>query len=127
LDKNSKDVAAGIREKIAGFEKDFNAVAGVLFATQEFAKTASIVADLRLQVRKAIEDHMARQLERFNLPSRDDIAALGERMMNIDDRLIRVEEMLQELLPRTKRSTSGRPPRTKKKKTSKAAASNTGS
>ncbi len=72
-------------------------------------------------MRKAMEEHMGRQLERFNMPSRDDIAALGERMMNIDDRLIRVEEMLQKMVPGKSQSIGKRPPRTKKKRASRSA------
>jgi len=119
--KPSRNSGPGLRDKIAALEQDFNSVASALLGTEEFAKTAAVIADLRLQLRKAIEDQMGRQLERFNMPSRDDIAALGERMMSIDERLIRVEEMLQGMAPKGDNANTSRPPRTKKKPVSKRA------
>ena len=95
-------------------EKEFNLIATALMGTEEFSRTATVVSGLQMRLQKAMEAHMARQLARLNMPSKDDITALGERMMSIDDRLIRVEEMLERIAPRKTESTSNRPPRTKK-------------
>ncbi len=42
---------------------------------------------------------MARQLAMFNMPSREDIEALGERLISMDDRLVRIEETLKRMAP----------------------------
>jgi hypothetical protein len=114
--RNSKDSQDGFREAIAILEQEFNSIATTLMGTEEFGRTATVVSNLQLRLQKALENHMARQLQRFNLPSRDDITALGERMMNIDDRLVRVEEMLSRMAPKDSKSRAKRPPRTKKPK-----------
>ena len=88
--------------------------------TEEFARTANAASNVQLRLQKGMNNHMARQLAMFNMPSREDIAALGERMMTIDDRLVRIEEMLRHIVPIEARgkSASG-PPRTKKPRTKK--------
>ncbi len=91
--------------------------------TEEFARTANIANTMHLRVQKGMSDHMARQLAMFNMPSREDINALGERMMMMDDRLVRIEEALRRLTPpESVVSTAGKPPRTKKPRTKKAPA-----
>jgi len=113
-DGNSKDARDGISETIAMLEKEFNSIATALMGTEEFSRTATVVSGLQMRLQKAMESHMARQLGRLNMPSKDDISALGERMMSIDDRLIRVEEMLERIAPAKQEQASDRPPRTKK-------------
>ena len=69
---------------------------------------------------------MARQLAMFNMPSREDVEQLGERLLTMDDRLVRIEEMLKRLDAGTvEAARKPMPPRTKKpaaKTTKKAAA-----
>ena len=57
---------------------------------------------------------MGRQLELYNMPSREDITALGERIMEMETRLIRIEDMLQQALPTPQSEKRSGPPRTKK-------------
>ncbi len=112
--ENASESRDGLREAIATLEKEFNAISTALLGTEEFARTAMLISNVRTQLQKALGNHMARQLERLNMPSRDDIAALGERMMSIDDRLIRVEEILRQVHATETAPLSNRPPRTKK-------------
>ena len=82
------------------------------------------MANLRLQLGSLMQEHMSRQLARLNMPSRDDIAALGKRMMEVDERLIRIEDKLQNMEPRNEMrdqsQTRKRPPRTKRPDTKKS-------
>ena len=82
--------------------------------TEEFAKTANVASNVQMRLQKGVNNHMARQLALFNMPSREDITALGERMMTIDDRLVRIESMLQRMAPQAAPDKAARPPRTKK-------------
>lgn len=82
--------------------------------TEEFANAANLASNMHLRVQKGVGDHMARQLAYFNMPSREDVASLGERLISIDDRLARVEALLARLAPPEKKTAAGRPPRTKK-------------
>jgi hypothetical protein len=83
--------------------------------TEEFAGAANAASNLQLRLKKGMSDHMARQLALFNMPSREDIAAIGERLMGIDERLGRVEALLGRMAPPVRKARSG-PPRTKKPK-----------
>ncbi|MEL6363713.1 MAG: hypothetical protein AAFR11_02600 [Pseudomonadota bacterium] len=82
--------------------------------TEEFAKTANAASAVQMRVQKGVNSHMARQLAMFNMPSREDINALAERVMTMDERLVRIEAMLQRIAPVAPEPNSARPPRTKK-------------
>lgn len=83
--------------------------------TEEFAGAANLASKLQLRAQKGMNDHMARQLAFFNMPSREDIALIGERLLSMDDRLVRIEATLARLAgPAPQPSGAARPPRTKK-------------
>lgn len=116
-----KDPGHSIREAIATLEERVDTIAGALMGTEEFARTANIANTMQLRVQKGVNDHMSRQLAMFNMPSREDINALGERVMVMDDRLVRIEEMLRRLTPVDAATVQrAKPPRTKKPRTKKA-------
>ncbi|MBY0422627.1 MAG: hypothetical protein K2Q06_10005 [Parvularculaceae bacterium] len=76
---------------------------------------------MRARAQKGLNDHWARQLAFFNMPSREDIEAIGDRLMSMDARLARMEEALARLAgPAAKPVRSG-PARTKKPPTKPAA------
>ena len=97
-------------------------IATTLMGTEEFAKTANLASNVQLRLQQGMNNHMARQLALFNMPSREDIALLGERMMTIDDRLVRIEELLRQMAPPEAKAPPAGPPRTKKPPTRKKAA-----
>jgi len=111
--QGAKDTADTIREAISDLESQVDSITTALFGTEEFARTANIASNLQLRMQKGMSNHMARQLAMFNMPSREDIEALGERLISMDDRLVRIEETLKRMAPAAARSASG-PPRTKK-------------
>ncbi|MEO1656973.1 MAG: hypothetical protein AAFR65_04570 [Pseudomonadota bacterium] len=82
--------------------------------TEEFSKTANAASSVQMRMRKGMNTHMARQLALFNMPSREDMTALAERVMTMDERLVRIEAMLQRMVPDAAAPRSGQPPRTKK-------------
>lgn len=82
--------------------------------TEEFSKTANAASSVQMRVRKGMNSHMARQLALFNMPSREDMTALAERVMTMDERLVRIEAMLQRMAPEASAQRTARPPRTKK-------------
>ena len=84
--------------------------------TEEFARTANVASNMQLRLQKGMANHMARQLALFNMPSREDITALGERVMAMDERLVKIEEMLKRMAPEASPPRADRPPRTKKPK-----------
>ena len=103
-----------VRNLISEFETRLDAVSRDFFGTDGFARTANIANDLSHRARKGFSDRMGKQLEFYNMPSRDDITALGERIMEVEDRLIRIEDMLLKALPASADASRSGPPRTKK-------------
>lgn len=87
--------------------------------TEEFSKTANAASSVQMRVRKGMNSHMARQLAMFNMPSREDMTALAERVMTMDERLVRIEAMLQRMAPDATVPRTNQPPRTKKPATKK--------
>ena len=114
MGRKSNDTQDGLREALALLEKEFDAISTALMGTEEFAKAAGAISTIQIRLQKVLEGHMARQLERFNMPSRDDILALGERMTDVDERLIQIEEKLRRIDPQQAIANTNQPPRTKK-------------
>jgi len=113
--KPIKDPADAMRGAISRLEERVDSLATTLMGTEEFAGAANLAANLQLRAQKGMGDHMARQLAFFNMPSREDIAALGERLIAMDDRLVRIETMLARMAgPAAQSPGVDRPPRTKK-------------
>jgi hypothetical protein len=70
--------------------------------------------DLQLTMQKRFNEAMAEQLSHFNLPSRDDVLRLGERVRAVDKRLAKVEKQLKKLAKQKgKKGKAEGPPRTK--------------
>ena len=124
ISTNTKDASDAVREAISNLEARVDSIATALMGTEEFARTANVASNMQLRVKKGMNDHMARQLAIFNMPSRDDITAIGERLMVMDERLIAIEARLRALAPEAGKPASKSPPRTKrpaaKKKSAKA-------
>lgn len=113
MSSSSKDPADALRKAIADLEQRIEGMSRELFSTDQFAKTANVSNDLTNRFRKGFSDHMGQRLSFYNMPSRDDITALGERMMEIEDRLVRIENMLMRALPPASGAGRSGPPRTK--------------
>ncbi|MEL7485933.1 MAG: hypothetical protein AAGJ87_01830 [Pseudomonadota bacterium] len=104
-----------MRDAIANLEERVDAIATTLLGTEEFAKTANLASNMQLRLQKGMNSHMSRQLALFNMPSRDDIAHIGERLMTMDERLVRIEALLKQLdAGAAPAKNTGMPPRTKK-------------
>ncbi|MEM6537710.1 MAG: hypothetical protein AAF668_08285 [Pseudomonadota bacterium] len=95
--KTSRVADTSLSDSIARLEERIDTIATALMGTEEFARTANFATNLQLRMQKGMAGHMARQLALFNMPSREDVAALGERVMDIDERLVRIEEMLHQI------------------------------
>lgn len=109
------DPSDAIRGAIAKLEERVDSIATTLLGTEEFASAANMASNLQLRAQKGMNDHMSRQLAFFNMPSREDISSLGERLASMDDRLVRIEQMLSRLAgPQASMSGGSGPPRTKK-------------
>ncbi len=109
----SKDPADALRSAISELESRVDSIANALMGTEEFAGAANLASNIQMRMQKGMADHMSRQLAWFNMPSREDITAIGERLQSMDERLVRIEQALMRLAPAEKKAAGG-VPRTKK-------------
>lgn len=112
-DNNSKDPMDTLRKAMGDLEGRFDEMSKAIFGTEAFAKTTGVATELGAKVQKGMSDQMSKNLEFFNMPSRGDINAIGERLMTMDERLVRIEAALARLAPAEPGPSSG-PARTRK-------------
>ena len=110
---------------ISDLESKVDMIATTVFATDEFARVANGANSLSVRLKKGVAGQMARRMALLNVPSRDDVAALGERLMIMDERLVRIEQALSKLAPPDSPAKPSGPPRTKRPPTRTASAAST--
>lgn len=109
------------REWVSQSERQWNAFLNQAMATDEFSQAMGKFMDFYLNLQKGMNEAMSRYLQLVNMPSRQEVLALGERLSAIEERLGRIEGALG-----PSRETAGtaaisagaaptpRPPRTRK-------------
>ena len=111
------------RELVTEWERGFDALANRFMGTDEFSRTMNQFQNLQLSMQKAFAEAMGKNLANVNLPSRDDVLRLGEAVHEIDMRLARMEQRIEDLAAASgtasQRPRKG-PPRTKRPPSTKA-------
>lgn len=114
------------RELVTEWERGFDALANRFMGTDEFSRAMNQFQNLQLTMQKAFGETMGRNLAAVNVPSRDDVLRLGESVRELEKRLARMEQRLEEIASavgvNTPRPRKG-PPRTKKPPSKRGAAS----
>jgi hypothetical protein len=82
------------REMLNQWERTVNELGGQALKSGEFSGTMNKATSVSLKLHQAMGESMAKGLAALNLPSRDDIVALGEQLRVIDERLLRLEAAL---------------------------------
>ncbi|GIW19091.1 MAG: poly(R)-hydroxyalkanoic acid synthase subunit PhaE [Tepidiforma sp.] len=121
-EKQTMDPLAMWREWVAQSERQWNAFLNQAMATDEFSKAMGRFMDFYLNLQKGMNETMGRYLQLVNMPSRQEVLALGERLSAIEERLGRIEGMLAKQAPAPAASAAAengaaavkRPARTKK-------------
>ena len=96
-------------------ERAWNAVLERTVNNPSFAESSGKILETFLAAQKTVRDNMRSYLEQINLPTREDIARLGELIValeekvdQVDDRLATMEAILRaQMVPP---STGGNPP-----------------
>jgi polyhydroxyalkanoic acid synthase PhaR subunit len=110
------------RDWMANSERQWNGFLNDAMATDEFSQTMGRMMDGYLNLQKNMNEVMGRYLQLINVPTRNDILAIGERLSQIEERLDQIEDGLLRRdagQPATATAaplaaTMPRPPRTKK-------------
>ena len=115
-DSGAKDPAALWREMVGQWEKAANTLATGYMATNEFSREANRVMSASQHMQKGLQEVMGRYFDALNLPTKNDIDGLGERLHAIEDELSRVTAAIEQLAGPGQGPAGGVPrvPRTKR-------------
>ena len=111
----TRDPGAFFREMLGQWEGIANQFGTELMKSGEFARTMHGATSASVKAQEVAKDAMGKALAAANIPSREEIVSLGERMILIEERLGRIESLLIKIAgqdaPRPERP---KPARTKK-------------
>lgn len=93
-DKIPTDPFAMFRDMVSQWEKAANEYGGKIAGSSEFAQGMQGATAMSMQIQQAVHEGMNKVLAATNIPSREDIAALGQRVGNIEAQLARIESAL---------------------------------
>ncbi len=77
-------------------------------STEAFAEVQGRMLETFLSFQKSAREAMNAQLATLNLPSRDDLARLGEIIVGLEEKIDRIEDRLQTLAPKPRRTKATR-------------------
>lgn len=112
------DPVALWRDMLDKMERQFNEAGNKIMGQEQFGAAVNKASVVPLAMQKAIADGMAKYLASLNLPSRDDIVALGERLSAVEQEIRR----LADAVAPSKAVPTASPPRTKKPRAPEAKA-----
>ena len=95
-----RDPAAVFREFVTQWERNINTLANQVMGTESFSRLMQEGQRLQLAMQQATSEAMGRRLAAMNMPTRDDVIRLAEKLADVDRRLARIEASLDELLER---------------------------
>ena len=94
---NFKDPAALWREMLGQWEKGVNAMATQVMTTGEFSRDLNRVMGVTLRMQKATQELLGRYFDALNLPTKDDLRAIGERLQAVEEQIGRVVEAVERM------------------------------
>jgi Poly(R)-hydroxyalkanoic acid synthase subunit (PHA_synth_III_E) len=108
-----RDPVALWREMLSQWEKGVNAMATQTMATNEFSREMNRVLGASLRMQKTGQELLRRYFDALNIPTKDDLNTLGERLRAMEVQLTRLTDSLEKLTGREPESV-GAPMRTKR-------------
>ena len=86
-----QDPAAMFREFVTQWERNVNSFANQVMGTESFSRMMQEAQRLQLALQQATSEAMGRRLAAMNMPTRDDVIRLAEKLAEVDRRLARIE------------------------------------
>jgi hypothetical protein len=115
------------RQFITDSERQWNGFFKEVLGTEGFSSSMNAAVEASLTVQRMIADNLERLYTTFNIPTHNDLIALGERMKLIEETLARLETALAESNPKISavvRPARKKPARTKRPAVAAARSSN---
>lgn len=75
-------------------ERAWNAILERTVSTPAFAESSGKILETFLGAQKTVRDNMRQYLEQINLPTREDIARLGELIVALEEKVDQVDDRL---------------------------------
>ncbi|WP_027568905.1 hypothetical protein [Bradyrhizobium sp. URHA0013] len=115
---NSNDPIAMWQKMVGEMEKGFNSFANQAMSSPEFSQAVNRAGGVAAGAQKQLGDLMEKYLVSMNLPSRDQVTGLAERLQSIEGQIGEIKSMLSQMAASSGISqgsdTALRPPRTKR-------------
>ncbi len=108
------DFAAAWREWLSKSEGQWNSYLNQVMGTPEFSQNAGRSMDLYLHFQRTMNEAMGAWFTAINVPTRNDVLELGERLLDIEGRLAAIEAALSRVTAPSIDAHPSRPPRTKR-------------
>lgn len=95
--EKSSDPAAAWRNMLGEWEKNFNSFANKAMEKEDFAKAMGAATGAATTAQGVLGDVMQRYLSTLNLPSRQEISAIGERLVAMEAQLSHLTRLVQSI------------------------------
>ena len=95
--EKSSDPAAAWRNMLGEWEKNFNSFANKAMEKEEFSKAMGAATGAATTAQGVLGDVMQRYLSTLNLPSRAEIASIGERLVAMEAQLTHLTRLVQSI------------------------------
>ena len=92
---NPPDLAARFRDLVTQWERNVNSLANQAMGTESFSRLMQEGQRLQLAVQQATSEAMGRRLAAMNMPTREDIIRVAEKLGEVERRLARIEARLE--------------------------------
>lgn len=94
-DKKPADPGEAWRSMLSDWEKNFNSMANKAMEREDFARLMGAATGATSSAQGAFAEFAKRYLETMNLPSRADLANIGERLQVIEAQLNQLTRIVQ--------------------------------
>ncbi len=116
------------RQFITDSERQWNGFFKDVLGTEGFSSSMNAAVEASLTLQRLVADNLERYYTTFNIPTHNDLVALGERMKAIEDTLSRLEVALAQSNPKlaavVRPAPRRKPARTKRPAVAAARSSN---
>lgn len=88
------DPAAAFRELVTTWERNINSVANQIMGTESFSRLMQEMQRMQLALQQATSEAMGRRLASMNMPTREDVIRVAEKLADVERRLAHIEASL---------------------------------
>ena len=116
------DPFAAWREWVTQSERQMNKVFNDMMGPEQFARASGGWIEAMTLFQQTMNEGMQRYFQAVNLPTRNDLSELAERLTAVEERLLRIEGLLAQAIGRRGDATPApRPARTRRPPTEQKA------